>query len=204
MTSKVIIILCLLFSLPVLSQGEKVIISEKKKGKRLTLMAENKTSDTLSVFLMVTSEGYRRSADKPVLKDIPPQTTLPMITLIELRNVESSYTYELIVNNWEKRLEFAYDKEIVDIENAIRGKIVIFAMKGCEKCAALASQLIQKRIPYRMFDISKDPILYRQFMKFIEPELSNETRILFPVIWNRDHTIFGFEKLEQVVKELTE
>ncbi len=204
MISKVIIVFSMLFSLVLSAQTEKVVISEKKKGKRVVLMAENQTSDTLNVFLMVTSEGYRRSADKPVLKDIPPNSTIPMITLIELSNVPSSYTYELIVNDSESQLEFAYDKEIVDIENAIKGKLVIFAMKGCEKCAALANELTKKRVTYRMFNIQTDPILYRQFMKFIEPELTAETRIIFPVIWNRDHTIFGFDELEQVVGEIVE
>ncbi|NNM09630.1 MAG: hypothetical protein HKO61_10680, partial [Flavobacteriaceae bacterium] len=55
-----------------MSQGLKVLIKEQKSGKRLVLVAENKTQDTLNVFLMVNAEGYRRSASKPVIKNIPP------------------------------------------------------------------------------------------------------------------------------------
>jgi len=187
--------------MPLFAQSEKVIISESKKGKRVVLHAENTTADTLNIFLMVQSEGYRRSADKPVLKDIPPHSKIPMITLIELRDVASSYTYDLIVNETENEIAFEYENEIVDIENVVKGKVVIFAMVGCEKCAQLASKLTEQRIAYRMFNIAEDPKLYRQFMKFVEKELTSETRIQFPVIWNRDHTIFGYEDLNGLIEQ---
>lgn len=72
MKHSLITLLLLLLSQMGWSQQEKVIISENKKGKRIVLMAENKTTDALNVFLMVFAEGYRRSADKPILKDLPP------------------------------------------------------------------------------------------------------------------------------------
>ena len=165
-------------------------------------MAENQTADTLNVFLMVHSEGYRRSADKPVLKNIPPKSQVPMITLIELAGVQSSYTYELIVNEEEKQMQFDYGKEVVDIENAVRDKIVIFTLPNCKKCTQLTQKLTESRTAYSAFDIAKDPVLYRQFMKFVEKELTTETRIQFPVIWNKDHTIFGYDDLEKVIEQL--
>ncbi|MEM7186978.1 MAG: hypothetical protein AAF466_09995 [Bacteroidota bacterium] len=204
MSAKVIIIFGLLLSLPSYAQGEKVVISEEKKGKRLVLLAENTTQDSLDVFFMVNAEGYRRSADKPVQKTIPPKTTVPMLTLIELRNVTSSYTYELIVNKMGKETEPTGTSEIVDIENAIRGKVVIFAMPGCSKCAELANGLTERRITYRLFNINTEPLMYRQFMTFIAPELQTQTRIEFPVIWNRDHTIFSFDVLETVLSKITQ
>ena len=54
-------------------QELKVLISEKKSGKRIVLFAENRTTDTLNVFFMVNAEGYRKSASKPVIKDIRSQ-----------------------------------------------------------------------------------------------------------------------------------
>ena len=202
MITKVIIIFLCLCSSPLFAQGEQVVISEKKTGKRIVLRAENKTADTLNVFLMVQSEGYRRSADKPVLKNIPPNSIVPMITLIELANVPSSYSYELIVNDTKKPIELDYGKEIVDIQNAIKGKIVIFTLPNCQKCTLLSTALVNNKTTHLSFDIAKDPVLYRQFMKFIENELTAETRIQFPVIWNKDHTIFGYDNLETLIAEL--
>ena len=204
MIPKVIIIFICLCSCQLFSQGETVVISEKKTGKRIVLLAENKTADTLNVFLMVQSEGYRRSADKPVLKNIPPNSIVPMITLIELTNVPSSYSYELIVNDKEKPIELDYGKEVVDIQNAIKGKIVVFTLPNCEKCTLLSTTLVNNRTTHLTFDISKDPVLYRQFMKFIENELTVETRIQFPVIWNKDHTIFGYDDLEKILGGLVD
>ncbi|GAB5399637.1 MAG: hypothetical protein Aureis2KO_12220 [Aureisphaera sp.] len=201
--SKVIIILSLLSSVIALAQDEKVSIHEKKTGKRLVLMAENKTGDTLNVFLMVHAEGYRRSADKPVIKDLPPFSKTPMITLIELREVPSSYTYDLIVNkaleNTENRTA---ETEVVDIENVVKGKMVIFRLTNCQKCDQLASVLKERKIQHRVFSIENDGALYAQFMSFIDKELTSETRIRFPIIWNKTYTIFGFEDLETMLQQL--
>ena len=203
MKSKVIIILLCLFSYQLYAQGEKILITEKKRGKRVVLLAENVTSDTLNVFFMVKSDGYRRSADKPILKDIPPQSKIKMMTLIELSKVESSYTYELIVNDKNRPKEVDYNDKIIDIENVVKGKLVIFTLRNCEKCKTLLSKLSLSHIPYQSYDIAKEPLRYRQFMKYIEDELTGTSRISFPVIWNKDHTIFGYDELETILSKLT-
>jgi hypothetical protein len=202
MQTKIILLSILLFSTTVYSQDSRIILSEKKTGKRTVLVAENKTQDTLNVFLMVISEGYRRSADRPIIKNIPPLTNVPMITLIELANEPSSYTYEIIINDQERDLNFTLENKEKDIENVIRGRLVLFIMSGCEKCELLSSELRKKDIAHRVFNISDDPLLYKQFMAFINDELTKETRIKFPVIWNKDYTIFGFNTIEDILKEL--
>lgn len=201
MIPKVIIIFICLYSCQLFAQGEKVVISEKKTGKRIVLRAENKTTDTLHVFLMVHSEGYRRSADKAVVKMIAPGSKVPMITLIELRNVPSSYTYELIVTD-KKKTAPNNGITVVDLENATKGKLVIFVLPNCVKCSRLTTKLTEERISYSTFDIAKNPLLYKQFMKYVETELTAETRIQFPIIWNKDHTVFGYDDLEEILGRL--
>lgn len=185
-----------------LSQGLQVLISEEKTGRRIVLMAENMTNDTLNVFFMVNAEGFRKSASKPVIKDIPPKTKVSMITLIELEDVPSRYTYDLIVNKEKRNLNFTYEKQAKDIQKLIEGKLVLFAMNNCEKCEQLAQHLQERRIAHRMFNITEDAILYNQFMQLIERDLKEETRIRFPVIWNKDRVIFGYDTLESILLEL--
>ena len=202
MKLKVIIFLVSLFACQLYAQGEKILITEKKRGKRVVLFAENVTKDTLNVFFMVNSEGYRRSADKPILKDIPPSSKIKLITLIELSTVESKYTYELIVNDNKKSKEVGYENKIIDIENVIKDKLVIFTLRSCEKCKALLSKLAINRVPFKSYDIAQEPLRYRQFMRYIEDELTGTSRIVFPVIWNKDHTIFGYDDLELLFAQL--
>ncbi|HPF11628.1 MAG TPA: glutaredoxin [Flavobacteriaceae bacterium] len=203
MKQQVILFIALLSLCMTNAQQEQVLISEKKTGKRLVLMAENTTADTLNVFLMVFAEGYRRSADKPILKDIPPFSKVPMTTLIELSGIPSSYTYDLIVNeNRDNSVSVTYEKQVVDIENVLKGKIVIFSISNCEKCEVLVALLESERVNFRNFNLDEDPSLYRQFMNFINNELKENTQIRFPVIWNKTYTIFGYDELEKVAGEL--
>lgn len=204
MRLKILIILQLIFTVTCYAQDAQIVLSEKKRGKRIVLVAENKTTDTLNVFLMVISEGYRRSADRPVIKNIPPLSKTPMITLIELSNVPSSYAYELIINDKEYDLTSLPKKKVNDIEKNINGKLVIFTKDECEKCVALSESLEMRKIGHRTFNINEDPILYKQFIVFIEKEFTLEVRIKFPVIWNKDHAIFGFEDLENMLSVLSE
>lgn len=199
MGPKILTLLIILFAAKGFSQGLKVLISEEKKGKRLQLFAENKTQDTLNVFLMVNAEGYRRSASKPVIKNIGPGDKVPMITLIELDGVESRYTFDLVVNDKQSDLSYSYEEPERDIERVIKGQLVIFSADECGKCTLLSSLLNDKRIQHRMFNINEDAVLYGQFMSFIERRLTAETKIIFPIVWNRDDVIFGYDNVEDII-----
>lgn len=205
MKHKVIILFLLFITYLGHAQSDKVMVSEKKSGKRVVLMAENKTADTLNVFLMLTAQGYRRSADRPVVMNIPPFKKVHVMTLIEIDGQESRYTYNLIVNeNLDNRISVTPEKEIVDIENVLKGKVVIFSKIDCPKCETLSAFLFEKQHPHRIFTIDDDPILYSQFMNFIDKELQEQIVIRFPVIWNKTYTIFGYDDLEKVVQEIVE
>lgn len=184
------------------AQGLKVLITEKKQGKRIVLMAENKSADTLHVFLLVNAAGYRKNASKPVIKNIAPGKRVPMITLIEILDQESHYTYDLIVNKEANEIAISKDNQVKDIEKNIKNRLVIFSSEGCEKCTALSKAVSEKQIEHRVFNIQENPVIYRQFMTFIERELTVETKIRFPVIWNKSYTIFGYKELEAIMELL--
>ncbi len=195
-------IFLLFFAFSSYSQDLKVLVTEKKTGKRVVLVAENKTQDTLNVFLMVHAEGYRKSASKPVLMDLLPGKKTPMITLIELSGVPHHYTYELIINEQKTELQFTVNKKANDIARIISNKVVIFSKDSCPKCDLLTSLLTSKRIQHRSLNIDSDRALYRQFMVFVEPKLTVETKIKFPVIWNKNYVIFGYDSIEEVLNKL--
>lgn len=199
MKFKIPFVILLFCQLNVFSQGLKVLISEEKSGKRITLFAENKTADTLNVFLTVNAEGYRRSASKPVVKDIPPAERIPMITLIELDGVASRYTFEMVVNDTSSDRAFSYEEPERDIERVIKGQLVIFSADECQKCELLSEQLTEKHIQHRMFNIIEDAVLYGQFMSFIERRLTGATKIRFPIIWNKDDVIFSYDNVEEIL-----
>lgn len=204
MKHKVIILILLFTTTFSLAQKEKIIVTEKKQGKRITLFAENTTKDTLNVFIMLTAQGYRRSADRPVVMNIPPKKKVNVMTLIEMDDQESSYTYNVIVNEKQKNaIAIDPDKEVADIETILKGKLVIFSKTDCPKCETLSAFLYKEQLNHRVFNIDEDPKLYRQFMNFIDKELQETTKIRFPIIWNKTYTIFGFDNLEQVVTEIS-
>ncbi|MCW9037672.1 hypothetical protein [Altibacter sp.] len=186
------------------AQGLKVLITEKKSGKRVVLMAQNRTADTLNVFLMVNAEGYRRSASKPVIKNIPPNSSVPMITLIELKAEPRHYTYDLIVNSLEDAKDLVFERQENDIERIVSGKLVIFTAEACEACETLIDRLTENRITHRAFDIHEEEVIYRQFLSYIERQLTEETKIRLPVIWNKDEVIFGYDNLESIVTILSD
>ena len=186
------------------SQAEKVVISEKKQGKRVTLMAENKTLDSLNVFLMVKSEGYRRSADRPVLTTLPPKSNTPLIVLIELTDVPSNYSYDLIVNDEENKVSMAYNPQIPELEKHIKDKLVIFIKDDCFKCANLIAALQKNRIQHSVIDVNRDDAVNAQFEAFLKRHGGNNLRFPLPTVSNKGKISFGYDNLNSLVEYLQE
>lgn len=180
----------------------RVLISEKKTGKRIVLFAENTTKDTLNIFFMVTPTGFRRSASRPLIKDLLPYKKVPLLTLIKIDGVTSSYEYSLIINEEERNVTVGYKKEVESIENVIYKKLVLFFRDDCEKCKLLFSALEKQHIQYRKFNIDQNQKLYNQFLKFISKRYPEKEKVRLPVIWNKEYVLLGFDNLETLLKEL--
>lgn len=81
------------------SQEKSVYLVEEKLKKRTILSVKNDTDQDKSVFLKVNPKGYRRSAQRPVIKNIPAKSKVEILILIPLKDTISSYTYNLVVND---------------------------------------------------------------------------------------------------------
>ena len=206
MLHKFIISFVLVFSCVMTSVSQNmnstIEIIEQKRGKLTDLYAQNKTEDTLNIFFLVHAKGYRKSASKPIIENIPPFSSIKLTTLIELSSEPSSYTYDLIINGDATDTSFDYEDLPKDIEKIINRKIVLFTGINCEKCSELITALNDNQIRYDLIDINEKPVYYRQFIAHIQSELTVDTRIRLPLIWNKDHVIFGYDFLDVVLEEL--
>ena len=153
--------LFLLITFNSLSQNEHEFVSIKEKvtGKRVELFAVNTNSISYDVFLMVETKDYRRSSSRPVLKTIPPNSKVRMITMVKLNGKEGIYNYTLVVN------EIAYDLSIkkdhedfeVKIDDALKTKKVTLFIKGiCSLCDETKNILDSNRIQFEEINIDKD------------------------------------------------
>jgi len=203
MLHKFILSIILVFSCVVTSTSQSmnstIEIIEQKRGKLTDLYAQNKTEDTLNIFFLVHAKGYRKSASKPIITNIPPFSSIRLTTLIELTSEPSSYTYDLVINGNATDTSFDYEDLPKDIEKIINRKIVLFTGINCEKCTELITALDENKVRYEVIDINEKPVYYRQFIAHIQSELTVNTRIRLPLIWNKDHVIFGYDDLNDIL-----
>ena len=206
MLQKFIISVFLVFSCVMVSVSQSmnstIEIIEKKRGKLTDLYAQNKTEDSLNIFFLVHAKGYRKSASKPIITIIPPFSSILLTTLIELTSEPSSYTFDLVINGDATETSFDYEDLPKDIIKIINRKIVLFTGVNCEKCTELTTALDENKIRYDIIDINEKPVYYRQFIAHIQSELTVNTRIRLPLIWNKDYVIFGYDILDEVLDEL--
>ncbi len=92
------------------SQEKPVRLVEEKQKKRTILYVQNDTDNEKSVFLKVNPIGYRRSAQRPIIKKIPAKSKIQILILIPLTNVKSYYTYSLVVNDKLDTIEVQRNK----------------------------------------------------------------------------------------------
>ncbi|GGX09007.1 hypothetical protein [Aquimarina muelleri] len=101
-----------LFSFTISAQDKPVRLVEEKQKKRTILYVKNDTNEDKSVFLKVNPTGYRRSAQRPILKKIPPKSKVQMLILIPLTDTESYYTHTLIVNDTLQAIDVDRSKRL--------------------------------------------------------------------------------------------
>lgn len=73
------------------AQHNGVKLIEEKTAKRHFIYAENTTNENRSVFLKVMPKGYRRRANRPIIKLTPPKSKVLLVTLIPLKDSVPSY-----------------------------------------------------------------------------------------------------------------
>jgi cobalamin biosynthesis protein CobT len=109
---KIFSIIIFLFSFITSAQEEPIRLVEEKQKKRTIIYVQNDTDTDKSVFLKVNPTGYRRSAQRPIIKNIPAKGKIQMLILIPLTDVESYYTYNLVVNEELETMDVKHDKSL--------------------------------------------------------------------------------------------
>lgn len=168
---------------PAFSQKNGVIIVEEKTSKRHFLYAKNTTNETRSVFLKVTPKGYRRTANRPVIKTVLPHTKSLLITLIPLKNTPNSYTYIYTANKEQENITMNRvkpDKELT-LPEIIKNEIIIFTTDDCKKCEQLIGSLKNKRIKHREININKNDRFYGYTWKLLKEKGYDTKSILLPI-----------------------
>ncbi len=181
----------------------KVELIEEKKSKRWLLYAQNNTEQEQEAFLMVQGEGFRRSADRPVIKKIPPHSKILMITLIPLKGVTPTYTkvftYETNLQTISKR-KGENRKEYVNIRPIKDQEFTVFIDKDCDKCKVLTTFLNDNHYKYRILNTSKD----HQVKEFMFDHLKTASYkggiIDLPVIFFKEKKHWSIIDIHQFIK----
>ncbi|WP_074408717.1 MULTISPECIES: hypothetical protein [Aquimarina] len=92
------------------AQEKPVRLVEEKQKKRTIIYVLNDTDTDKSVFLKINPIGYRKSAQRPIIKNIPAKSKIQMLILIPLTDVESHYTYNLVVNEELETIDVKHSK----------------------------------------------------------------------------------------------
>ena len=154
---------CCLFSAT--AQIKEIEIVEKKEKKRITFYAINHTETDKEVFFKVDGKGFRKSSYRPVIKKVPANKKVTLITLIPKKNVTPEYTYFFSFDDklQELSLENTTVKTWKDLDKLIdKGETIIFTKDECTKCEKLIGMLKANRIKHKAFNISKNK-RYKEF-----------------------------------------
>lgn len=163
---------------------EFVSITEKVTGKRVELFAVNTNDISYDIFLMVNTKDFRRSSSRPVLKTIPANSKVKMITMVKLNGKEGKYNYTLVVNEVSYDLTIIKDHENFELkidDEIKKKKVSIFTKDSCDLCKDTKGILSTNLIKYEEFNIDRDTI---QLIKLIKEYKSSgiDERTYAPII----------------------
>ncbi|KAA5824469.1 hypothetical protein FPF71_09830 [Algibacter amylolyticus] len=166
-----LVILIFLTSFLGFAQGanpENVTLVEKQNGKRLELYAKNTDTIPYVVFLRVTTNDYRRSSNRPVLKPVGANSEVHLLTLIKLASSEGNYEHQFIVNEVSTNLKFRKDNDDMQInfDAALKtANITLFESDACEICEDTKLLFNNNKVAYNVKDINNDQDLLLKALK---------------------------------------
>ncbi|MBQ4820321.1 glutaredoxin domain-containing protein [Aquimarina sp. MMG016] len=174
----------LLISYTLVAQEKPVRLVEEILKKRTILYVQNDTDSEKSVFLKVNPTGYRKSAQRPIIKKIPAKSKSQMLILIPLTDVESSYTYNLIVNDELETMQVDRSKgpkKEAPVSSIMRAEHIVFTKKDCKKCELLISKLQAKYIKFREVNIDTKN-RYRDYLwELLDKDGYNKSMVAAPL-----------------------
>mgnify|MGYP000751467539 CR=1 FL=1 len=195
-----------LITTTVLAQQNGVKIIEEKKAKRHLIYAENTTSEIRNVFLKVNPKGYRRTANRPLIKNIPPKSKVLLITLIPLKDIENSYTYIFTSNKEQNDLDLNRKKndKPLSLPEIMDSEVVIFTTDECNKCISLIEALKTKRIKHREVNIDKQDRFYLYTWQLLKEKGYETNSILLPIASVKGELITPIGRVDDFVGELSD
>ncbi|WP_298313376.1 hypothetical protein [uncultured Aquimarina sp.] len=195
----------LYFSL-VWGQEKQVRLIEDVQKKRTTIYVQNDTDIDKSVFLKINPIGYRRSAQRPVIKNIPAKSKVQMIILIPLTDVASSYTYNLIVNEELQNMEVDRTKgpkKEAPLSSILKSEIIIFTKEGCEKCQLLITKLQLDHVKFREININSKNRYINYLWKLLNDKGYNKTTAQLPLSLKQGELIHPIGNIDDFVSSVS-
>ncbi|WP_299437715.1 hypothetical protein [uncultured Aquimarina sp.] len=191
----------------VLAQEKQVHLVEDIQKKRTILYVQNDTDSDKSVFLKINPIGYRRSAQRPIIKNIPANSKKQMIILIPLTDVPSSYTYNLIVNEELQNIDAKRQKEKpqeVPPQTVSKYHVFVYTEQNCNRCDTLKQKLKDKKINFLEVDIdSKNNLLSPVFWKKMNDKGYTRENIKLPFVKKNKALYYPIPDFDTFIKEIT-
>ncbi len=189
-----------------IAQEKAIRLIEEKLKKRTILYVQNDADSDKSVFLKINPTGYRRRAQRPVLKIIPAKTKVQMMILIPLTDVPSSYTYTLIVNDKLETMEIDRSKEPkkeAPLSSILRSEIIIFTKENCKKCTSLITKLQQKHIQFREVNINSRSRYLEYLWELLEQKGYTKNTVQLPLSLKKGKLIHPISNLDSFTSSIT-
>ena len=199
--------LLLLSSLCSFSQDantEKVTLIEKQNGKRLELYAKNTDSIDYVVFLRVTTQDFRRTSKRPVLKPVAPHSETHLLTLIKLAGTDGKYDHQFIVNEVSANLKFRKDDEDmqIDFDKALKTPhITIYESDNCKICEDSKTIFNDHKIAFEVKHIQNHKKILIEALKKVNKPLDQIEKQLF-IIQIESEIYTAIETKKQLLEAL--
>jgi len=200
-----IIFLCVIHAFAQAQSKEvpDVELVEEKLAKRWLLYAINNTDEEQEAFLIVQGEGFRRSADRPVIKKIPPKAKVLMITLIPLKDANPTYTkifkYDTDLQSISKR-KGENDEEHVNIRPLKDDEFTIFIDNECDKCKLLLDFMNKNHYKYRILNIKTNHKVNEFLFDHLKTTNYKGGIIDLPVIFYEGRKHWSIVDIEEFIK----
>ena len=173
----------------------------------MTLFATNTDSISYDLFLKVDTKDYRRSSNRPIIRNIAANSKIKLMTLIQLAGTEGNYDSVFVVNEVAYALDLDKDYETLDfkLDRAIKDKkVTLFTKDDCTICPDTKRILNNNKITYTEYNIDKDSTTYLKIIKEFKADKQNRFQNQIPLLKVGDEVYNNIKSNEDFIGALRE
>lgn len=204
------------------AQEKPVYISKTQEGNNIILKAHNDLDQAVRITLNIKSKGMNLSAGPKIIKAMPANSVVRLVTMAPVPGMQASYSYKLSseILDPEEAVEIVrqFTEQRVIVKNSSRHRekqalenvdnnlptdqVIVFIKEDCERCIELLDELKRNNINFTRYETGNEDETEQLMWDALLAYGVKEGKVLMPVVFYKEEVYYDIDEVATIIPNL--